>query len=134
MSFKEKKRARELSLRRGISFSSEDPLAQARILQPRHVQNITFLAEVSQLSLRRESFHIAQDFTLPVEPFSPKRANSRSGETTLAQASQSSLRRESSCIAQDFTLSGGLGLRSLKMMNKSALLKLAWDMRSSNQD
>ncbi|KAF1860097.1 hypothetical protein Lal_00033691 [Lupinus albus] len=61
-----------LSLRRGSSRSGEDSLAQARILQPRHVQN------VRQLSLRRdhsrssettlaqgESFSIAQDFTLP---------------------------------------------------------------------
>ncbi|KAF1877237.1 hypothetical protein Lal_00012008 [Lupinus albus] len=30
--------------------------------------------------------------------------------------------------------SGGLRLRSMKLMNKAALLKLAWDMRSSNQD
>ncbi|KAF1894166.1 hypothetical protein Lal_00004087 [Lupinus albus] len=29
---------------------------------------------------------------------------------------------------------GGLGLRSLKLMNKVVLLKLAWEMRSSNQD
>ncbi|KAF1884415.1 hypothetical protein Lal_00033420 [Lupinus albus] len=27
---------------------------------------------------------------------------------------------------------GGLGLRSLKLMNKAALLKLTWEMRSSN--
>ncbi|KAF1894368.1 hypothetical protein Lal_00027127 [Lupinus albus] len=30
--------------------------------------------------------------------------------------------------------SGGLGLKSMKMLNKPALLKLDWDMRSSNQD
>ncbi|KAF1884448.1 hypothetical protein Lal_00028326 [Lupinus albus] len=84
-----------LSPRRGSSRSSDDPLAQARILQPRHA---------SQLSLRRESFCIAQDFTLSVELFSPRRANSRSGETTLAQARLPSLKRESFSIAQDFTL------------------------------
>ncbi|KAF1895974.1 hypothetical protein Lal_00037018, partial [Lupinus albus] len=43
-----------LSPRRGISRSSEDPLAQARILQSRQVQNITFLAQACQLSLRRD--------------------------------------------------------------------------------
>ncbi|KAF1881841.1 hypothetical protein Lal_00042554 [Lupinus albus] len=55
-----------LSPRRGISRSSEDPLAQVRILQPQHVQNVTFLAQASQLSLRRD--------------------HSRSSELTLAQA------------------------------------------------
>ncbi|KAF1864468.1 hypothetical protein Lal_00021891 [Lupinus albus] len=44
----------------------EDPLAQARILQPRQVQNATFLAQARQLSLRRD--------------------HSRSSEGTLAQA------------------------------------------------
>ncbi|KAF1877269.1 hypothetical protein Lal_00012040 [Lupinus albus] len=32
-----------------------------------------FLAQARQLSLRRESSSIAQDFTLPGEPFSPRR-------------------------------------------------------------
>ncbi|KAF1884068.1 hypothetical protein Lal_00013028 [Lupinus albus] len=50
--------------------------------------------------------NITWDFTLPVEPSSPRRANSRSGETTLAQASQPSLRQESFSIAHDFTLPG----------------------------
>ncbi|KAF1891505.1 hypothetical protein Lal_00012395, partial [Lupinus albus] len=58
--------ARDFSLRRGNSRSSEDPLAQARILQPRQVLNATFLTQERQLSLRRD--------------------HSRSGETTLAQA------------------------------------------------
>ncbi|KAF1883645.1 hypothetical protein Lal_00012561 [Lupinus albus] len=48
-----------------FSKLKSDPLAQARILQPRQVQNITF---------------IAQDFTLPNEHFSLKRANPRSDE------------------------------------------------------
>ncbi|KAF1879862.1 hypothetical protein Lal_00014162 [Lupinus albus] len=108
-------KAREFSPKRGISHSSEDPLAQARILEPRQHQNITFprpgepisrsdettLAQASQFLLRRKSFCIVQDFTLPIEPSSPRRANSRSGETTLAQARQPSLRRESISIAQD---------------------------------
>ncbi|KAF1892575.1 hypothetical protein Lal_00011042, partial [Lupinus albus] len=33
-----------------------------------------------------------------------------------------------------FMQSGRLGLRSMKMLNKEVLLKLAWDLRSSNQD
>ncbi|KAF1888163.1 hypothetical protein Lal_00008076 [Lupinus albus] len=107
-----------LSPKRGNSRPGEASLAQARFLQPRQLENITFprpgepiprsgettLAQASEFSLRRESFRIAHDLTLPVEPSSPRRANSRSGETTLAQASQPSLRRESFSIAQDFTL------------------------------
>ncbi|KAF1883422.1 hypothetical protein Lal_00042180 [Lupinus albus] len=55
-----------LSPRRGISRSSEDSLAQARILQLRQVQIVTFLAQASQLS--------------------PRRDYSRSSELTLAHA------------------------------------------------
>ncbi|KAF1878789.1 hypothetical protein Lal_00047461 [Lupinus albus] len=32
------------------------------------------------------------------------------------------------------TIEGGLGLRSLRLLNSSALLKLAWEMMSSNED
>ncbi|KAF1898841.1 hypothetical protein Lal_00018961 [Lupinus albus] len=92
--------ARHLSLKRGSSRSSEDLTASTapkyHIFSPRRVN----------LSLKRESFRIAQDYTLPIEPSSPRRANSRSDETTLAQARQPSLRRESISIAQDFTLPG----------------------------
>ncbi|KAF1896212.1 hypothetical protein Lal_00027279 [Lupinus albus] len=49
----------------GNSRPGEASLAQARILQPRQVQNVTFLAQARPLSLKRESFSIAQDFTLP---------------------------------------------------------------------
>ncbi|KAF1893087.1 hypothetical protein Lal_00035528 [Lupinus albus] len=103
--------ARHLSLKRGSSRSSEVLTASTtpkyHISSPRRANSRsseTTFAQASQLSLRRESFRIAQDFTLPGEPFSPRRANPRSGETILAQASQPSLRRESFSIAQDFTL------------------------------
>ncbi|KAF1896007.1 hypothetical protein Lal_00041735 [Lupinus albus] len=54
-----------LSLKRGISHSSEATLAQARILQTRQFLNATFLAQERQLS--------------------PRRDHSRSSETILAQ-------------------------------------------------
>ncbi|KAF1884332.1 hypothetical protein Lal_00033505 [Lupinus albus] len=57
---------RKFSFRRDISCSSEDPLAHARISQPRQVLNATVLAQARQLSLRRD--------------------HPRSSETILAQA------------------------------------------------